>query len=118
MRPVELRGDFIFLYASRQNFGRVYFGVILGTITEELYIRVVPTVAQVVGNAVRDHEVIIWVIDAAARKLHHVAVTDPHEQLACIRWPIEPSEGAYSKTSNTQIMLIGIEAAESFAENL
>ena len=116
MCAVELRSDFVFFYALRQNLRREYFGVILGTIAEELHVRIVPTAAQVIGNAVYDHKVIIRVVDAAARKLHHVTVTDPYQQLACVHRSVEPTEGAYPKTRNAQTMLIGIEAAEGLAE--
>ena len=67
MCAVELCSDFVFFYALRQNLRREYFGVILGTIAEEFHVRIVPTAAQVIGNAVYDHKVIIRVVDAAAR---------------------------------------------------
>ena len=116
MGTVELRSDFVFFYASRQNFRRKYFGVVLGTIAEEFDVRVVPTAAQIIGDAVYDYEVIIWVVDATARKLHHVAVADPYQQLPGVHRPVNRAKGTDAKAGDAQTVLIGIEPAESLSE--
>jgi hypothetical protein len=101
MGAVELRRDLVFLRAAGEDLSCEYFRIVLRPIADKLYVCIVPTAAQVVGNTVDGHKVIVRVVDATPYELHHVAVTDPREQLPCVDWPIRRTEGANAKTRNT-----------------
>src|ERR1700677_630047 len=45
MRAVEQRGDFVLLFALRQDFCREDFRIVLRTVAEESYVGVVPSTA-------------------------------------------------------------------------
>ena len=117
MGAMELRGDLVFFYAKRQDLVRKRFRIVFRAIAEKFHIRVVPSAAEIFGNAVNDHKVVIRVVDATVHKLHHVAVTDPNKQLARVHRPVKPAESPYAKTSNAQTVLIGIEAAQGLTEH-
>ena len=111
MCTMELRRNLVFFDASSENLRRKIFGIVLGVVAKKFHVSVVPTIPQVIGHAVYDHEMIAWIVNAATRKLHHVAMTDPYQQLPGVHRLVELSKGPDPEACNAHTVFVRIEAA-------